>query len=238
MSDRKLLDECLKLLHRIQKKDLNGFFLTPVDTVALMIPDYHKIITYPMDLGTVEKKLKTDQYTTIDEFANDVNQIWKNCFLYNGPDHFVSQAASALEPTFKKQFELIKKKEEQARTSATIKSELGSIKSEPTLPTGGSSITIPKPTKQTKERSSKSHRSERDHNNSDKELTFEEKRKLCLAINKMGIPAIQKVVVMINASNPDVFKGTAHDVEEITVNITHLDNKCLRQLQALVQNQK
>lgn len=87
----------------------------------------------------------------------------------------------------------------------------------------------------------------------DKELTFEEKRKLCLAINKMGIPAIQKVVVMINAcklhrilnpfltpvlANPDVFKGTAHDVEEITVNITHLDNKCLRQLQALVQNQK
>ncbi|GAA5922008.1 hypothetical protein JCM3775_003459 [Rhodotorula graminis] len=33
-------------------------FLKPVDAVALLVPDYYKIITQPMDLGTVEARLQ------------------------------------------------------------------------------------------------------------------------------------------------------------------------------------
>lgn len=33
-----------------------GLFLAPVDPVT--VPDYHKYVRTPMDLGTIEKKLK------------------------------------------------------------------------------------------------------------------------------------------------------------------------------------
>lgn len=41
------------------KRNKNAFpFLKPVDAVALGVPDYYRIITEPMDLGTVESRLQ------------------------------------------------------------------------------------------------------------------------------------------------------------------------------------
>lgn len=41
------------------KRNKNAFpFLKPVDAVALGVPDYYRIITEPMDLGTVEARLQ------------------------------------------------------------------------------------------------------------------------------------------------------------------------------------
>ena len=37
-------------------------FQSPVDTVALGLPDYFKIIARPMDLGTVKKRLENNFY--------------------------------------------------------------------------------------------------------------------------------------------------------------------------------
>ena len=54
-------DEEIKILHKIfeilEGDPLAYDFLEPVDYVALNILDYPKIITQPMDLGTVKKKL-------------------------------------------------------------------------------------------------------------------------------------------------------------------------------------
>lgn len=42
------------------KRNKNAFpFLKPVDAVALGVPDYYRIITEPMDLGTVEARLQS-----------------------------------------------------------------------------------------------------------------------------------------------------------------------------------
>lgn len=102
-------------------------FLKPVDPVALLIPDYPKVILNPMDLGTLEARLQATgkamaqsqkmnriygldyslgregalwegqvpagavsagdppTYRTIEEFKNDLDRIWDNCFKYNGP---------------------------------------------------------------------------------------------------------------------------------------------------------
>ncbi|KAI8880280.1 Bromodomain-containing protein [Backusella circina FSU 941] len=46
-------------------------------------PDYHEVITEPMDLGTVSKKLKNFQYKTKKEFSRDLYLIYENCLLYN-----------------------------------------------------------------------------------------------------------------------------------------------------------
>lgn len=38
------------------------YFNTPVDPVALNLPDYPKIIKKPMDLGTIAHKLERREY--------------------------------------------------------------------------------------------------------------------------------------------------------------------------------
>ena len=49
---------CERLLQMIKRHKYSGPFLEPVDPDALGIPDYFDIIEEPMDLSTVEQKLK------------------------------------------------------------------------------------------------------------------------------------------------------------------------------------
>ncbi len=60
-------------------------------------PDYYNIIKYPMDLGTVMKKLKALQYKSKKEFVEDLQIIWQNCLTYNAdPNHFLRKHAMAM----------------------------------------------------------------------------------------------------------------------------------------------
>ncbi|KAF9891140.1 Transcriptional activator spt7 [Aspergillus nanangensis] len=57
-------------------------------------PDYYTIIKHPMDLGTMTKKLKALQYRSKQDFVDDINLIWSNCFKYNtNSDHFLRKHA-------------------------------------------------------------------------------------------------------------------------------------------------
>jgi hypothetical protein len=47
------------------------------------IPDYFLIVKHPMDLGTVQDKLKRSLYGTAEEFAADMRLVFSNCRLYN-----------------------------------------------------------------------------------------------------------------------------------------------------------
>lgn len=58
------------------------------------VPDYHRIIHNPMDIGTMIKKLKQLQYRSKSEFCKDLDQIWTNCFTYNKkPDNILHKKA-------------------------------------------------------------------------------------------------------------------------------------------------
>lgn len=51
-------------------------------------PDYYTIIKQPMDIGTMQKKLKAFQYKSKKEFVDDLHLIWNNCLKYNSdPNH-------------------------------------------------------------------------------------------------------------------------------------------------------
>lgn len=51
-------------------------------------PDYYSIIKQPMDIGTMQKKLKALQYKSKKEFVDDLHLIWNNCLKYNSdPNH-------------------------------------------------------------------------------------------------------------------------------------------------------
>ena len=51
--------------------------------MALCIPDYFDIITDPMDLSTVKRKLMQKTYTTVEEFLSDMSLMINNCRKYN-----------------------------------------------------------------------------------------------------------------------------------------------------------
>uniref|UniRef100_A0A915D0C2 Bromo domain-containing protein n=1 Tax=Ditylenchus dipsaci TaxID=166011 RepID=A0A915D0C2_9BILA len=55
----------------------------PVDAIKLNIPDYHKVIKRPMDLGTIEKRLQNVYYYSADDCLRDVGAVMTNCFLFN-----------------------------------------------------------------------------------------------------------------------------------------------------------
>ncbi|TDL22893.1 hypothetical protein BD410DRAFT_897775 [Rickenella mellea] len=59
-------------------------FLKPVSKTDY--PDYYEIITNPMDLQTMLKKVKQKHYKSKREFQDDLELIWSNCFVYNTGD--------------------------------------------------------------------------------------------------------------------------------------------------------
>ncbi|XP_068562048.1 bromodomain-containing protein 3-like isoform X2 [Cebidichthys violaceus] len=75
-------------------------FHQPVDAVALGLPDYHTIITSPMDLGTIKKRLENDYYGSASECMQDFNTMFTNCYIYNKPTDDIVLMALAVEKVF------------------------------------------------------------------------------------------------------------------------------------------
>lgn len=75
-------------------------FQQPVDAKKLNLPDYHKIITQPMDLGTIKKRLENTYYWSSKECVQDFNTMFTNCYIYNKPGEDVVVMAQALEKLF------------------------------------------------------------------------------------------------------------------------------------------
>ena len=93
----------IEKVFEIMEKDPLAFdFLEPVDYIALNILDYPKIITHPMDLGTVKKNLLEHKYSNFKEFMEDINLIWNNCRTYNLPGSEIVKMANHCEKMFNK----------------------------------------------------------------------------------------------------------------------------------------
>lgn len=105
----KFLTKCITSLKRMHDA---RFFREPVDPVKMNIPTYPSIITRPMDLSTIEKKLKGGQYETVDALVDDFNLMVQNAVTFNGPEHLVSQEGLRLKATFEKQMANLPKPDE------------------------------------------------------------------------------------------------------------------------------
>lgn len=127
---------CTNLLKTLKKNRSAPPFLRPVDPIMLNIPDYFRVILYPTDLGTIENKLNATGraiataakngrtfgidyvgngywegrgegvYRTAEEFKEEVNRVWENCFKYNGAKekNAVSAMAGAMQEVAVKGF--------------------------------------------------------------------------------------------------------------------------------------
>lgn len=109
-----------KMQHKFLSKGIAGikrmqyarFYRDPVDIVKLNIPHYPQIITNPMDLGTIEGKLKNNEYPTPQAVVDDFNLMVQNSLTFNGPDHIVAKEGQRLKGTFDKQMTRLPKPDE------------------------------------------------------------------------------------------------------------------------------
>jgi bromodomain-containing factor 1 len=104
-ADPALVKEQLKycsavVLRGLKRHKDSGPFQHPVDPIALGIPDYPKVITHPMDLSTIAKKMEQQEYKFPSGFIADVRLMISNCSTYNAPDSQVHKMGKNLEKYF------------------------------------------------------------------------------------------------------------------------------------------
>ncbi|KAK9473361.1 uncharacterized protein V1510DRAFT_402381 [Dipodascopsis tothii] len=61
------------------------------------VSDYYQIIKEPMDLSTMEQRLESDAYSTMEEFLYDARLIFNNCRQYNNETTTYFKNANKLE---------------------------------------------------------------------------------------------------------------------------------------------
>ncbi|XP_067278837.1 bromodomain-containing protein 3a isoform X4 [Pseudorasbora parva] len=86
-------------------------FYQPVDAIKLGLPDYHKIIKNPMDMGTIKKRLENVYYWSASECMQDFNTMFTNCYIYNKPTDDIVLMAQALEKIFLQKVALMPQEE-------------------------------------------------------------------------------------------------------------------------------
>ncbi|KAF1769462.1 hypothetical protein GCK72_001279 [Caenorhabditis remanei] len=80
-------------------------FQKPVDAVTLCIPLYHERVLRPMDLKTIESRLKSTYYTCAQECIDDIETVFNNCYTFNGKEDDVTIMAQNVHEVIKKSLE-------------------------------------------------------------------------------------------------------------------------------------
>lgn len=93
----------VKSIGSLKRMQTSRFYREPVDPVKLNIPQYVEVVKRPMDLGTIDKKLKNNDYPTPQAVIDDFNLMIQNSVTFNGPEHIVAQEGRSLKETFDKQ---------------------------------------------------------------------------------------------------------------------------------------
>lgn len=94
----KELDGLRRLYRSLLNHKMAWPFLKPVN--AKEVTDYYTKIKEPMDLQTMNEKLRAKKYKTLTDFVADVSRIFDNCRYYNPTDSSFYRCAEVLENFF------------------------------------------------------------------------------------------------------------------------------------------
>ncbi|CAI5738677.1 unnamed protein product [Peronospora destructor] len=115
------MKKCLSVLKGLMSNPKSAPFRTPVDPVALGIPDYFHVIKEPMDLGSIQNNLEAGFYDSPNDFADHIRLVFRNAMLYNAAHSQVYIYANKLMDDFEKRFRSLHSK-------LTIKSKHSDLK--------------------------------------------------------------------------------------------------------------
>eukprot|EP00633_Aureoumbra_lagunensis_P001535 CAMPEP_0197287290 /NCGR_PEP_ID=MMETSP0890-20130614/3512_1 /TAXON_ID=44058 ORGANISM="Aureoumbra lagunensis, Strain CCMP1510" /NCGR_SAMPLE_ID=MMETSP0890 /ASSEMBLY_ACC=CAM_ASM_000533 /LENGTH=725 /DNA_ID=CAMNT_0042756767 /DNA_START=573 /DNA_END=2750 /DNA_ORIENTATION=- len=89
--------KCHAIITNVERATGAHWFMTEVDPVALGVLHYRSIVTSPMDLGTVKRRLEEGLITDIYAFTAEMRLIFRNALTFNVlPEAPVHEAARDL----------------------------------------------------------------------------------------------------------------------------------------------
>jgi len=88
-----------RILTELQGHPQAWAFLVPVN--AEEVADYYSVIKNPMDFSTMEHKLDSGQYGSVDSFVADAQLVFRNCRAYNPEGSIYAKNATKLEKVLK-----------------------------------------------------------------------------------------------------------------------------------------
>jgi hypothetical protein len=97
-----------RILSKLKDHPDSSIFLFPVDPIVY--PDYHDVIKNPIDLETMTEKLENNQYQSENDFKQDMELIFKNCFRYNLPGTVGYVMGIRFEKAFRKEWDTLVKR--------------------------------------------------------------------------------------------------------------------------------
>jgi hypothetical protein len=95
----------LRAIDNLLSHTISKMFSEPVDTKEF--PKYLEIISKPMDLGTIRRKILHNEYPNIQEFKQDVQLVWENTKKFNGKHSIIAGLAKTLQYIFKEETEFL-----------------------------------------------------------------------------------------------------------------------------------
>ena len=60
-------------------------------------PDYYEVITNPIDMKTINERIKSGHYKNVDQFISDARLMFNNCRQYNEEGSAIVKDANTLE---------------------------------------------------------------------------------------------------------------------------------------------
>ncbi|KAH9261540.1 hypothetical protein BASA81_000196 [Batrachochytrium salamandrivorans] len=114
-------------------------FLEPVDWKNWGLLDYPQIVKKPMDLGTMETKLKALKYESFDQFRADLDLVVDNCLLFNEKSSEVYKQAVSLRKHMSKEIAKL------GDSKPVVSTNTGSRKGLPNTPANNHNASVPSP---------------------------------------------------------------------------------------------
>ena len=99
---------CIKILEKLIEKPCSKLFVNPIDDKEEGCELYYKRIKSPIFLSTIQEKLLTNEYSSINDIKHDISIIIKNTERFFGKNNFQSSLAHEMEKQF---LRLIEKEE-------------------------------------------------------------------------------------------------------------------------------
>lgn len=95
-------------------------------------PRYYDEIKFPMDFGTMGTKLTDHAYTTMEEFAQDVDLVFTNCRTFNPATTYPVNCADSLERAFKKEWQKAMEKKLSWNEKRSLQGIMTKLNADPT----------------------------------------------------------------------------------------------------------
>lgn len=88
------------VVNKLWKHPFSWPFQQPVNAVKLKLSHYHKIIKFPIDLGSIKEKLENEYYSNAEDAIKDLCLMFLNCIIFNDNNDDVVIMAKKLIKTF------------------------------------------------------------------------------------------------------------------------------------------